>query len=123
MKANPTQDPIFGEGSIREDGRHMHDMFLMEVNAPDKAQYEGDYFTALATNPAEKAFRPLDEGGCPLVTQKPQAPRARRTAGAPPAPGTAHVRPTRTSAPAASRPATPRPRKCLFMCGHTLGTC
>src|SRR3546814_6766540 len=51
MKANPTQDPIFGEGSIREDGRHMHDLFLMEVNAPDTAQYDGDYFTALATLP------------------------------------------------------------------------
>jgi len=67
MKANPTQDPIFGESSIRADGRHMHDMFLMEVNSPDKAQYEGDYFTALATIPAEKAFRPLEEGGCPMV--------------------------------------------------------
>ena len=67
MKANPTQDPIFGEGSIRADGRHMHDMFLMEVNSPDKAQYETDYFTALATIPAEKAFRPLEEGDCPLV--------------------------------------------------------
>ena len=67
MKANPSQDPIFGEGNIRADGRHMHDMFLMEVNAPDKAQYEGDYFTVLATIPAEKAFRPLEEGGCPLV--------------------------------------------------------
>src|SRR3546814_19453916 len=73
MKANPTQDPIFGEGSIRADGRHMHDMFLMEVNSPDEAQYEGDYFTALATIPADKAFRPLDEGGYPLVKSQPQA--------------------------------------------------
>src|SRR3546814_11201571 len=67
MKANPTQDPIFGEGSIREDGRPMHDMFLMEVNAPDKAQSEGDSFTELAPIRAEQAFRPLDEGRSPLL--------------------------------------------------------
>ena len=67
MKANPTEDPIFGEGSVREDGRHMHDMYLMKVNTPDEAQYEGDYFTVLATIPAEEAFRPLDAGGCSLA--------------------------------------------------------
>ncbi|HET7410280.1 MAG TPA: ABC transporter substrate-binding protein [Paracoccaceae bacterium] len=67
MKANPTQDPVFGEASIREDGRHMHDMFLMEVNSPEEAQYEGDYFTVLATIPAEQAFRPLEEGNCAFV--------------------------------------------------------
>ena len=67
MKANPTQDPVFGEGYIREDGRHMHDMFLMEVNSPDEAEYPQDYFSVLATIPAEEAFRPLDEGNCALV--------------------------------------------------------
>jgi branched-chain amino acid transport system substrate-binding protein len=67
MKANPTEDPIFGEGEVRVDGRHMHDMYLMQVNSPEEAQYEGDYFSVLATIPAEEAFRPLEEGNCPLV--------------------------------------------------------
>lgn len=64
MKTHPTEDPVFGKGWIRVDGRHMHDMYLMQVNSPDEATGPMDYFHVLATIPAEKAFRPLSEGGC-----------------------------------------------------------
>lgn len=67
MKANPTEDPVFGEGYIREDGRHMHDMFLMKVNSPEESTYDGDWATVLATIPAEQAFRPLEDGNCSFV--------------------------------------------------------
>jgi branched-chain amino acid transport system substrate-binding protein len=68
MKANPTQDPLFGGGEIREDGRHVHDMYLFRVKAPDQSEGEWDLYELLATIPADQAFRPLDEGNCPLVT-------------------------------------------------------
>lgn len=67
MKANHSQDPVFGEGWIRADGRHMHDMFLMQVKSPEESKGEDDVFKVLATIPAEEAFRPLEDGGCPLV--------------------------------------------------------
>jgi branched-chain amino acid transport system substrate-binding protein len=67
MKANPSQDPLFGEGEIREDGRHVHDMYLFRVKSPDESQGPWDYYELVATIPAEEAFRPLQEGGCPLV--------------------------------------------------------
>ena len=68
MKANPTSDPLFGEGEIRADGRHVHDMYLFRVKSPDQSQGPWDYYELLATIPAEEAFRPLDQGNCPLVT-------------------------------------------------------
>ena len=67
MKAIPTEDPLFGKGSIREDGRHMHPMYLLEVKTPGESRGEWDVFKVTATIPAEKAFRPLKDGGCPLV--------------------------------------------------------
>lgn len=67
MKDNPSDDPIFGESDIREDGRHMHDMYLLEVKSPDEAEADDDYFKELAVIPADEAFRPLDEGDCELV--------------------------------------------------------
>jgi branched-chain amino acid transport system substrate-binding protein len=68
MKANPTSDPLFGEGEIRADGRHVHDMYLFRVKAPDQSQGPWDYYELVATIPAAEAFRPLDQGECPLVT-------------------------------------------------------
>ena len=68
MKENPTQDPVFGEGDLREDGRHVHDMYLFEVKSPDESEGEWDYYNLLATIPAEEAFRPMEEGGCSLVS-------------------------------------------------------
>ena len=67
MKANPTEDSVMGNGTVREDGRHMHDMYLFEVKSPSESSGAWDYYNLIATIPAEDAFMPLDEGGCPLV--------------------------------------------------------
>jgi branched-chain amino acid transport system substrate-binding protein len=67
MKAMPTEDPLFGTGRIREDGRKMHPMYLLQVKSPAESKGEWDVFKISATIPAEQAFRPLRDGGCPLV--------------------------------------------------------
>ncbi|PSC05417.1 ABC transporter permease [Alsobacter soli] len=67
MKEMPTDDPLFGKGSIRADGRKIHDMYLFEVKKPSESKGEWDLYKTLATIPADKAFRPMSEGGCPLV--------------------------------------------------------
>jgi len=69
MKSMPTDDPVFGKGTIRDDGRHMHSMYLLQVKSPADSKSEWDVFKIAATIPAEKAFRPLAEGGCPLVKE------------------------------------------------------
>jgi len=63
----PTDDPLFGKGSIRADGRKIHDMYLFEVKTPDESKGQWDYYKQLAIIPAAEAFRPLREGNCPLV--------------------------------------------------------
>ncbi|MBX3514736.1 MAG: ABC transporter substrate-binding protein [Xanthobacteraceae bacterium] len=67
MKEMPTEDPLFGKGTIRVDGRHIHDMYLFEVKKPDESKGPWDYYKLRATIPAAEAFRPLNEGNCPLV--------------------------------------------------------
>jgi len=67
MKANPSQDPLFGEGTVRADGRHIHDMYLFKVKSPAESKGPWDYYNLMATIPAKDAFRPLAEGGCELV--------------------------------------------------------
>ncbi|WP_134498105.1 ABC transporter substrate-binding protein [Microvirga pakistanensis] len=67
MKEMPTDDPVFGKGSIRADGRKIHDMHLFEVKKPAESRGAWDLYKHLATVPADQAFRPLNEGGCPLV--------------------------------------------------------
>ena len=67
MRDTPTSDPVFGEGSIRADGRHLHDMYLFKVKSPDASTGPWDYYDLVATIPADEAWRPLEEGGCPLV--------------------------------------------------------
>jgi len=68
MKEMPTDDPLFGRGLIRVDGRHIHDMYLFEVKKPTESKYPWDYYKLRATIPADEAFRPLKDGGCPLVS-------------------------------------------------------
>ena len=68
MKEMPTDDPFFGKGEVRADGRKTHDMYLFEVKKPEELKGPWDYYKLLVTIPADKAFRPLNEGGCPLVT-------------------------------------------------------
>jgi len=67
MKANPTDDPLFGKGTIRVDGRKVHDMYLFEVKTPAESKGEWDVYKLLATIPGSEVFRPLNEGGCPLA--------------------------------------------------------
>lgn len=70
MKAMPTDDKLFGKGSIREDGRKIHPLYLFEVKKPSESKYAGDFYKLIATIPANEAFRPMEEGGCPLVGKK-----------------------------------------------------
>ena len=67
MKELPTDDPLFGKGTIRPDGRKIHDMYLFEVKRPSESRGEWDLYKTLATIPGDEAFRPMGEGGCPLV--------------------------------------------------------
>lgn len=67
MKEMPTDDPLFGKGFVRADGRKMHDASLFEVKKPEESKYFGDLYKLRATTPAAEAFRPLKEGGCPPV--------------------------------------------------------
>jgi branched-chain amino acid transport system substrate-binding protein len=68
MKSMPTDDPLFGKGTVRADGRVIHPAYLFEVKKPDESKYPGDFYKTRATIPADEAFRPLNEGGCPLVS-------------------------------------------------------
>jgi len=70
MKATKWDDPVFGKSWIRPDGRNMHDMYLFEVKSPAESKGPWDYYKLLATIPAEEAFRPMDQGGCPMVAKK-----------------------------------------------------
>ncbi|MEY3998191.1 MAG: hypothetical protein RLY60_1003 [Pseudomonadota bacterium] len=67
MKDLPTDDALFGKGSIRKDGRKLHPAYLFEVKKPSESKGAYDYYKLLATIPADQAFRPLSEGDCPLV--------------------------------------------------------
>lgn len=67
MKELPTDDPLFGKGSVRVDGRKMHDMYLFEVKKPAESKGPWDYYKQVSVLPAEQAFRPLAESECPLV--------------------------------------------------------
>ncbi|MBK6393852.1 MAG: ABC transporter substrate-binding protein [Betaproteobacteria bacterium] len=67
MKAMPTDDPLFGKGSVRADGRKIHPAYLVEVKKPSESKGPWDYYKVRATIPADQAFRPMADGGCPLV--------------------------------------------------------
>jgi branched-chain amino acid transport system substrate-binding protein len=68
MKEMPTDDPLFGKGTIRADGRKLHPAYLFEVKAPSESKYPGDFYKLRATIPADEAFRPLKDGNCPMVS-------------------------------------------------------
>jgi branched-chain amino acid transport system substrate-binding protein len=67
MKEMPTDDPAFGKGTIREDGRKIHPAYVFQVKTPAESKYPWDYYKLLATIPADEAFRPLAQSECPLV--------------------------------------------------------
>ena len=68
MKKTPTDDALFGKGTIRADGRKVHDAYLFEVKSPAESKYPGDFYKVKATIPAAEAFRPLKDGNCPLAS-------------------------------------------------------
>jgi branched-chain amino acid transport system substrate-binding protein len=68
MKELPTDDPLFGKGTIRADGRKVHDAYLYEVKKPADSKHPGDFYNVRATIPAAEAFRPIKDGGCALVS-------------------------------------------------------
>jgi branched-chain amino acid transport system substrate-binding protein len=70
MRATPVRDAFTDNGVLREDGRMVHSMFLFEVKKPEESKAPWDYYKVLAEVPPDQAFRPLNEGGCPLVKQK-----------------------------------------------------
>jgi branched-chain amino acid transport system substrate-binding protein len=67
MKAIPTDDPLFGKGYIRSDGRKIHPLYLLEVKSPEESKSKWDLLKIITTIPGEQAFRPEDEGNCPLL--------------------------------------------------------
>jgi branched-chain amino acid transport system substrate-binding protein len=67
MKELPTDDPLFGQGSIRADGRKVHPCYLFEVKAPAESRGPWDYYKLVREVPVDQAWRPLNEGGCALV--------------------------------------------------------
>jgi branched-chain amino acid transport system substrate-binding protein len=67
MKSIPTDDPLFGKGIIREDGRKIHPAYLFQVKKPEEPKYPGDFYKLRATIPANEAFRPLKDGHCSFV--------------------------------------------------------
>jgi branched-chain amino acid transport system substrate-binding protein len=66
----PINDFYTANASIREDGRVLRDMYLMQVKQPSESKYPWDYYKVLATVPGDEAFRPLKEGNCPLAAGK-----------------------------------------------------
>lgn len=70
MKATKVNDFFARNGTIREDGRMVHDMYLVQVKAPSESKYPWDYYKVLATIPGDEAFQPLSKSTCPLVTRK-----------------------------------------------------
>ena len=67
MRKMPTDDDCFGKGSIRADGVVLHPSYLFQVKTPAESHGPWDYYKLVSTTPADQAWRPLNETGCPLV--------------------------------------------------------
>lgn len=67
MKEMPTDDPLFGKGRIREDGRTIHDMYLWQVKTPAESKEPYDYLKLIASIPGDEAFRPMSSDACPML--------------------------------------------------------
>jgi branched-chain amino acid transport system substrate-binding protein len=68
MKEMQSDDPLFGKGVIRPDGRKLHPAYLFEVKTPEESKYPGDVYNLRATIPADEAFRPMKDGHCPMIS-------------------------------------------------------
>lgn len=69
MRRAPIADKLFGEVVIRPDGRAVHAMHVFRVKPPEQSKGRWDYWQEIATIPPDQAFRPMDQGGCPLVAK------------------------------------------------------
>ena len=67
MKQVPKDDPLFGKGTIRADGRKIHPAYLFEVKKPAESKGAYDNYKLRTTIPAEQAFRPLADGNCSIA--------------------------------------------------------
>ena len=67
MRETPVRDAFTDNGMLREDGRMVHSMFLFEVKKPEESKGPWDYYKVLAEVPGDQAFRPIKDGGCPLI--------------------------------------------------------
>ena len=68
MKEMPTDDPLFGKGTIRADGRKIHDAYLFEVKKPAESKYPGDFYKVKRHDPGGGGVPSAQGGGCPLVS-------------------------------------------------------
>jgi branched-chain amino acid transport system substrate-binding protein len=68
MKEMPTDDPLFGKGMIRADGRNIHPAYVFDVKSPAESKYPGDDYKLRATIPVDQAFRPMKDGNCPMIS-------------------------------------------------------
>lgn len=69
MKETPVNDFFAQNGRIRADGRMVHDMYLVQVKTPEESKYPWDYYKILRVVPGDEAFRPMDQGNCPLAAK------------------------------------------------------
>ena len=70
MKEIPINDFFTKDGRVREDGRVIRNMYLFQVKSPKESKYAYDYYKLLKTVPGDQAFRPMAQGGCPMVAEK-----------------------------------------------------
>jgi branched-chain amino acid transport system substrate-binding protein len=70
MKEMPTDDPLFGKGMVRADGRAIHPAYVFDVKSPAESKYPGDDYKLRATIPADQAFRPMKDDNCPMLSSK-----------------------------------------------------
>jgi branched-chain amino acid transport system substrate-binding protein len=67
MKELPSKDPLFGDGKVRADGRHIHNMYLFQVKTPAESKAPWDFYKLIETIPAAEAFRPIEQGNCTMA--------------------------------------------------------
>jgi branched-chain amino acid transport system substrate-binding protein len=70
LQETPVNDFFATNGQVRKDGRLVHDMYFVQVKTPAESKGPWDYYKVLSTIPGDQAFQPLNESGCPLVTQR-----------------------------------------------------
>jgi len=67
MRETPVNDAFTPNGRLRPDGRMVHDVYLVQIKSPTESKGEWDLLKLVSTIPGDKAFRPLEDGGCPAI--------------------------------------------------------